>query len=114
MPCILRGQIAGHPYHVLNLGNGGATIIHKDGDYRAFFSLLARRESPLSDQAFWLLSRAQLFSPHAATLHYRCPLPVLRQIPLQLNRIGFPIAPSITPSFPAPRGGPARAAGVAV
>ena len=41
MPRIPRGQIAGHVYHVLNRGNGGATVFHKDGDYRAFLHLLA-------------------------------------------------------------------------
>ena len=41
MPRIPRGQIGGHVYHVLNRGNGGATVFHKDGDYRAFLTLLA-------------------------------------------------------------------------
>jgi putative transposase len=33
--------VAGHAYHVLNRGNGGATVFHKDGDYTAFLDLLA-------------------------------------------------------------------------
>jgi putative transposase len=41
MPRIPRGEIAGHAYHVLNRGNGGATIFHHDGDYRAFVNVLA-------------------------------------------------------------------------
>ena len=41
MPRIPRGQVAGHAYHVLNRGNGGATVFHKDGDYTAFLDLLA-------------------------------------------------------------------------
>ena len=40
MPRIPRGQIAGHAYHVINRGNGGATIFHQPGDYRAFLHLL--------------------------------------------------------------------------
>jgi putative transposase len=41
MPRIPRGQVAGHAYHVLNRGNGGATVFHKVGDYTAFLDLLA-------------------------------------------------------------------------
>ncbi len=41
MPRIPRGQVGGHAYHVLNRGNGGVTIFHKDGDYAAFLDLLA-------------------------------------------------------------------------
>ena len=41
MPRIPRGQLAGHAYHVLNRGTGGAVIFHKDGDYAAFLDLLA-------------------------------------------------------------------------
>jgi putative transposase len=40
MPRIPRGQVAGHTYHVLNRGNGGGTVFHKDGDYTAFLQLL--------------------------------------------------------------------------
>ena len=32
--------MAGQIYHVINRGNGGATVFHKDGDYRAFLDLL--------------------------------------------------------------------------
>ena len=41
MPRIPRGQVAGYAYHVLNRGNGGAAVFHKDGDYTAFLDLLA-------------------------------------------------------------------------
>src|SRR5678815_134728 len=41
MPCIPRGQVAGYAYHILNRGNGGATVFHKDGGYTAFLNLLA-------------------------------------------------------------------------
>jgi putative transposase len=40
MPRIPRAQVGGHTYHVLNRGNGGATVFHKDGDYSAFLQLL--------------------------------------------------------------------------
>ena len=45
MPRIPRGQAAGYAYHVLNRGNGGATVFHKDGDYAAFLNLLATAKS---------------------------------------------------------------------
>lgn len=41
MPCIPRGQIPGLAYHALNRGNGPATVVHKDADYRAFCDLLS-------------------------------------------------------------------------
>jgi len=42
MPRLARGQKStGYVYHVINRGNGGATVFHKDGDYRAFLDLLA-------------------------------------------------------------------------
>ena len=41
MPRIPRGQVSGFAYHVINRGNGGATVFQKDGDYRAFLDLLA-------------------------------------------------------------------------
>ena len=44
MPRIPLGQVSGHTYHVLNRGNGGATVFHKDGDYTAFLHLLASAE----------------------------------------------------------------------
>lgn len=49
MPRIPRGQVGGHAYHVLNRGNGGATVFHKDGDYSAFLNLLveARAKFPV-------------------------------------------------------------------
>lgn len=40
MPRILRGQVAGHAYHVLNRGSSGAAVFHKDTDYAAFLDLL--------------------------------------------------------------------------
>ena len=42
MPRLARGQKStGYVYHVLNRGNGGATVFHKNSDYRAFLHLLA-------------------------------------------------------------------------
>ena len=39
MPRIPRGQIGGYAYHVLNRGNSGATVLHKDDDFAAFLEL---------------------------------------------------------------------------
>ena len=41
MPRIPRGQVGGHAYHVLNRWNGGAAVLHKDGDYLRFLNVLA-------------------------------------------------------------------------
>jgi putative transposase len=41
MPRIPRGQQGGYAYHVINRGNGRATVFHKPQDYEAFLSLLA-------------------------------------------------------------------------
>jgi putative transposase len=40
VPRIPRGQQAGYAYHVINRGNGRATVFHKPQDYEAFLSLL--------------------------------------------------------------------------
>ena len=42
MPRIPRGQLGGQAFHLLNRGNGRATIFHDPGDYEAFIELLAR------------------------------------------------------------------------
>lgn len=57
MPRIPRGQLAGHAFHVLNRGNGGATVFHADGDYRAFLDLLAAAKArhPVKLLAFCLM-----------------------------------------------------------
>ena len=52
MPRIPRGQVAGHAYHVLNRGNGGAVVFHKDGDYAAFLELLATARAKLPVKVF--------------------------------------------------------------
>jgi REP-associated tyrosine transposase len=52
MPRIPRGQRAGHAYHVLNRGNGGAAVFHKDGDYLAFLDLLATAKSKYPVKVF--------------------------------------------------------------
>ena len=41
MPRIPHGQQVGFVYHVINRGNGRATIFHKAQDYDAFLSILA-------------------------------------------------------------------------
>ena len=49
MPRIPRGQVGGRAYHILNRGNGGATVFSNDGDYAAFFDLLtaAKKKFPV-------------------------------------------------------------------
>jgi putative transposase len=41
VPRIPRGQQGGYAYHVINRGNGRATVFHKPQDYDAFVSVLA-------------------------------------------------------------------------
>lgn len=41
MPRIPRGQQGGYVYHVINRGNGRATVFHKAQDYESFLNLLA-------------------------------------------------------------------------
>jgi len=41
VPRIPRGQQGGYAYHVINRGNGRATVFHKAQDYEAFLSLLS-------------------------------------------------------------------------
>lgn len=40
MPRIARGLVNGFVYHVLNRGNGGQEVFHKDQDYEAFIDLI--------------------------------------------------------------------------
>jgi hypothetical protein len=42
MPRIPRGHLPGLAYHVLNRGNGRATIFHKAADYKAFEKLFEK------------------------------------------------------------------------
>ncbi|BFU92124.1 MAG: hypothetical protein NTAFB01_33110 [Nitrospira sp.] len=57
MPRIPRGSSAGYAYHVLNRGNGGATVFHKDADYAAFLDLLgtAKVRHPIKIFGFCLM-----------------------------------------------------------
>jgi putative transposase len=57
MPRIPRGQQAGFVYHVINRGNGRATIFHKAQDYQAFLSILtlAKSRHPVKLFAFSLM-----------------------------------------------------------
>ena len=57
MPRIPRGQQAGFVYHVINRGNGRATIFHKAQDYQAFLSMLAlaKARHPVKMLAFPLM-----------------------------------------------------------
>ncbi|MBA7467307.1 hypothetical protein ES707_02523 [subsurface metagenome] len=40
MPRIARGLVDGFVYHVLNRGNGGQEVFHKEQDYEAFIDLM--------------------------------------------------------------------------
>jgi putative transposase len=57
MPRIPRGQVSGFAYHVINRGNGGATVFHKEGDYRIFLDLLvaAKTKHPVMLLGFCLM-----------------------------------------------------------
>lgn len=57
MPRIARGQLVDHPYHVLNRGNGGTAVFHKDADYAAFLDLLtaAKAKFPVHVFGFCLM-----------------------------------------------------------
>ncbi len=57
MPRIPRGQQAGNSYHIINRGNGRATVFHKCQDYEAFLSLLgdAKERHPVKILAFCLM-----------------------------------------------------------
>ena len=57
MPRIPRGQQAGYAYHVINRGNGRATVFHKSQDYEAFVSVMALAKSrhPVKIFAFSLM-----------------------------------------------------------
>jgi putative transposase len=52
MPRIARGHVVGYAYHVLNRGNGGATVFHKDGDFTAFLDLLFAAKRKFSMKVF--------------------------------------------------------------
>ena len=41
MPRTARSSVGGYCYHVLNRGNGRATVFHKPRDYQAFVALIA-------------------------------------------------------------------------
>jgi putative transposase len=57
MPRIPRGQQGGYVYHVINRGNGRATVFHKSQDYEAFLSLLseAKKRHPVKLFGFCLM-----------------------------------------------------------
>jgi putative transposase len=57
VPRIARGQQGGYADHVINRGNGRATVFHKSQDYEAFVSLLAeaKRRHPVKLFGFCLM-----------------------------------------------------------
>ncbi|MCJ7546769.1 MAG: transposase [Deltaproteobacteria bacterium] len=48
MPRISRGLSDGYIYHVLNRGNGGQKVFHKDKDYKAFVGLMGEAKERYS------------------------------------------------------------------
>lgn len=57
MPRTARASVGGICYHVINRGNGGATVFHKPQDYEAFAELIGRavRRSPMRVLAFCVM-----------------------------------------------------------
>jgi putative transposase len=57
MPRIMRGLVDGLTYHILNRGNGGQAIFHKEGDYKAFIELMkeAKGRNPIKIFAYCLM-----------------------------------------------------------
>jgi putative transposase len=52
MPRTGRAFVGGVCYHVINRGNGRATVFHKDGDYHASVKLLREACEP-KRQSCW-------------------------------------------------------------
>ena len=52
MPRVARGLVDGFTYHILNRGNGGQTIFHKDQDYRVFANLMDEAKARYSVKIF--------------------------------------------------------------
>jgi putative transposase len=52
MPRISRGIAGGYIYHVLNRGNGGQRVFHKNDDYRSFVSLISEATSNIPIKIF--------------------------------------------------------------
>jgi putative transposase len=57
MPRSARASVGGYCYHVLNRGNGRATVFHKDGDYHAFLKALREvaQDIPIRVLAYCLM-----------------------------------------------------------
>jgi len=52
MPRIARGLVDGFVYHVLNRGNGGQKVFHKDQDYEAFIDLMKKAKARYAVKIF--------------------------------------------------------------
>lgn len=52
MPRIARGLVDGFVYHVLNRGNGGQKVFHKDQDYEAFIDLMKKAKARYAIKIF--------------------------------------------------------------
>ena len=47
-----REQPAGSIFHIINRGNGGAVVFHKERDYKAFLHLLGIAKTKFSIRVF--------------------------------------------------------------
>ena len=52
MPRVARGLVDGFIYHILNRGNGGQQVFHKDQDYRVFTDLMDEAKGRYSMNIF--------------------------------------------------------------
>lgn len=89
MPKIPRGQQAGFVYHVINRGNGRATVFHKAQDYQAFLSILAlaKARHPVKIFAFSLQLRQKI---ELGALDSTVPF---RDVPFNRSRHKFRLLP---------------------
>ena len=67
MPRIPRGQQGGYAYHVINRGNGRATVFHKAQDYEAFLSLLSEAKQRHRVKLFGFCLDAESLSSRSRT-----------------------------------------------
>ena len=52
MPRLARGLVDGFTYHILNRGNGGEKVFHKDQDYSIFADIVAEAKARYSIKIF--------------------------------------------------------------
>lgn len=72
MPRIPRGQLIGRAFHLLNRGNGRATVFHSDGDYSAFIRPLAmaKQRAHVRIAAFCVMPNHLVVEPENSERHW--------------------------------------------